>query len=177
MDRYPKSNSLLVIALLHAGCAFRSFSSADKLWQQKVFVELMLLQGVSKRKWGGGWKGPNDNGLPRGMVISDTSEYESSGTFRVGAKSQSLRNFNFKIEKLVLKKASHGEISVWENKCSQNTHKMVFFSSFAGLPAELEARRSKKSGLTNLKASVQWTLRVSALCVVRVFDRSWGWQG
>ncbi len=30
---------------------------------------------------------PNDNGLPCGEVISDTLEYESSGTFRVGAKS------------------------------------------------------------------------------------------
>ena len=46
MDRYPKSNSLVVVALPRAGCAFRSFSSADKLWQQKVFAGLMLFQGV-----------------------------------------------------------------------------------------------------------------------------------
>ena len=76
MDRYPKSNSLVVIALPHAGCAFRSFSSADKLWQQKSVCGAHAFAGSKQEKvW---W--PNDNGLPRGEVISDTSEYESSGT-------------------------------------------------------------------------------------------------
>jgi hypothetical protein len=57
------------------------------------------------------WR-PNDKGTPLGVVISDTSEYESSRSFGEGAKSQSLRNLEFKIKKLALKKASHGEMSI-----------------------------------------------------------------
>ncbi len=84
MDRYPIkyfTSSLLLYRT--QGVRFGHSLQRINYGNKKVFVELMLLQGVKQEKvW---WS--NDNGLPCGEVISDTSEYESSGIFRVGAKS------------------------------------------------------------------------------------------
>ncbi len=78
MDRYPRK--YFTSSLLHyrtQGLRFDHSLQRINYGNKKVFAELMLLQVGSKQEkvW---W--PNDNGLPCGEVISDTSEYESSGT-------------------------------------------------------------------------------------------------
>ena len=79
MDRYPNKNFTSCLLLYRTqGLRFDHSLQRINYGNKKVFAVVMLLQGVCKHEklW---W--PNDNGLPRGEVISDASEYESSGTF------------------------------------------------------------------------------------------------
>ena len=80
-----------------------------------------------------------------------------------------LRNWHSK--KLLMEKCPFEE---W------NDHEMLitwyFFLASLVFQRSWKRKDRKKTGLTKLKMSIQWTLRVSALCVVRVFDKNWGWQ-